>query len=74
MKTLTPEEFKKLSFQEKSEYLKKDAEMNGIGWGGGIFPKGTDTIISATIAETLPKIQPDQPNQNEVNSNGRENN
>jgi hypothetical protein len=66
----TPEELKKMTFAQKSEYLKKSAEASGIGWKGNIFPDNANTIISATIAQTLPDVEPEPKNPEE---NEREN-
>lgn len=68
--SITQEEFEKLSFAQKQEHLKKDAEESGIGWKGNIFPDNANTIISATIAQTLPDVEPEPKNPEE---NEREN-
>ena len=67
---ISDEEIEKMTFAQLSEYLKKDAKESGIGWKGNIFPDNANTIISATIAKTLPDIEPEPENPEE---NEREN-
>ena len=70
MNNLSDEEIDKMTFAQLSEHLKKDAEASGIGWKGNIFPDNANTIISATIAQTLPDVEPEPKNPEE---NEREN-